>query len=480
MAIAVIDQGTELYWFISNALLQDELPLKHLNNISIGEQYILQELPKIVVLNGDDGSFNSELFIAKIRNHVFARSTLFIVVTADTSPDFKKSLIIAGAGQIFYRGRGHNPSPKFFRNIVKWFLNIKTPDPLLIEYKPAPFPTEGDFTTFGRIGWVSSTQMHIEVNLDLVPGQTIEIRNSLFDELEIKNATLTVQERNTVGRYYQYTNGFLCKIETKHTEKDQKKLQTWIDANQNISKYKPVKVLYFEKSPENREQIKGMIKLDKRYCARGFPNLENLLDDLDYQLPHLVLVDRQLIEADPAKFDPIKKFLKANFCYCITYDNTGTTHAEEYGKKYEFALHIPSNLEIDLLESMIAKLEKKLLAIKKDGSGRKVFFNKHSPYSRMSLHSRCKISELALSGVGLTLPFAMSSYCAFEVVSAGLVHAGVSRMQYFRSFICKKMATASYYHQCVFMGQTLADNELIKKTVDEIKFAGIDAWKNKH
>ena len=118
MRITVIDQGPELYWFVSNALLQDEIPLKHLQGIEAGEKNILQELPEIVILNGDDKSLLPEQFINKMRNHVFARNTLFIVFTADMSAEFKKDLLVAGAGQILYRCRGFSPSPKFFASLV--------------------------------------------------------------------------------------------------------------------------------------------------------------------------------------------------------------------------------------------------------------------------------------------------------------------------------------------------------------------------
>ena len=131
MGITVIDQGPELYWFVSGALREIQeagsLHLKHIQSVLVAEEHILQELPSIVIINGDDKSLLPEQLIARIRNHVFARNTLFIVFTADTSVEFKKSLLIAGAGQILYRGRGFSPSPKFFANLIKWFLTNKNP-----------------------------------------------------------------------------------------------------------------------------------------------------------------------------------------------------------------------------------------------------------------------------------------------------------------------------------------------------------------
>ena len=52
MTIAVIDQGAELYWFVSNALSQTEISLKHIQTLGAGEHFILQELPDIVIING--------------------------------------------------------------------------------------------------------------------------------------------------------------------------------------------------------------------------------------------------------------------------------------------------------------------------------------------------------------------------------------------------------------------------------------------
>ena len=92
MSLIVIDISPELYWFVSSALLTEEIPLKHFQTAAAGEQYILQELPEIVILNGDDKTIEPDKFINRMRNHVFARNTLFIVVTSDMSLSFKKAL----------------------------------------------------------------------------------------------------------------------------------------------------------------------------------------------------------------------------------------------------------------------------------------------------------------------------------------------------------------------------------------------------
>ena len=72
----------------------------------------------------------------------------------------------------------------------------------------------------------------------------------------------------------------------------------------------------------------------------------------------------------------------------------------------------------------------------------------------------------------------MASYCAFEITAQGFTHLALNRMQYFRTFINKKQETGAY-HQCVFIGQTVNENELIKKTVDEIKEVGFAKWYDK-
>lgn len=477
MGITVIDQGPELYWFVSNALLQDEIPLKHLQSIQAGEKNILQELPEIVILNGDDKSLLPEQFINRMRNHVFARNTLFIVFTADTSSEFKRALLIAGAGQILYRGRGHGPSPKFFAALVKWFQNNKNPDAQIFDYKPVLCPAEAEFTTYGRIGWLSSSHCMIEANVDLSPGQSIEIKNSLFDELEIKNVKLECVEKNKVGKYYQYANAILCKIMSKDQVRDPKKIDVWIQNNHELSKHKLIKVVYFENDPEYRDEIKQMIKVDKRYCARGYSELAGCEEILNYQLPNLILINRALIQKDKALFEAIRTFVKSHFCYCVTYANSELFSIEEFKKNYEFAMHSPSPIDLPLLESMIQKLEAKLPDHLKTDA-KKIYFNKHSAYSRVSLHAPCKLTELALSGAGIELPFDISNFCACEIACNSFSVANLGRAQFFRSFMSKPNTDNSKgkYHRLVFIGQTLKDNDLVKESIGLITEYGHERW----
>jgi hypothetical protein len=474
MSIAVIDQGPELYWFVSNALSQTDISLKHIQTLGAGEHFILQELPDIVIMNGDDKTLRPEEFINKMRNHVFARNTLFIVFTSDTSVEFKKSLLVAGAGQILYRGRGFSPSPKFFASLIKWFLTKKDPDPQTIDFKPAPFPTEADFISFGRIGWMNSTHMMVETNINLEPGQSLEFKSSLFEELDIKNLKLECVEKNKVGRYYQYANSVLCKIHTKDFFKDSKKLEAWIANNQDISKHKPVKIVYFEAESDYRDEIRKMVKADKRYCARGYASIKNVEEILQYQLPHLILINRALIQKDKARFDVIKNFVKNNFCYCITYANSDVFNAEEFKKDYDFAMHSPTSIDLSLLESMILKLEEKLPDNLKTDP-KKIYFNKYSPYSRISFLATCKLKEIALSGAGVILPFSLSNFCACEIGSNPFSVANMNRHQFFRSFSCKKVDDG-FYHRMVFMGQNVKDNEQVRETIRLIEADGYEKW----
>ena len=327
------------------------------------------------------------------------------------------------------------------------------------------------------MGWLSTTHCMIETSVDLKPGQSIEVKNTLFEELEIKNLKFECVEINKVGRYYQYANSILCKILSKDSVKDQKKLEAWVQNNHDISKHKPIKVVYFESDPEYRDNIKQMIKADKRYCARGYANINDFQEVLTYQLPHLVLINRELIQQDKIKFEALRAFVKSNFCYCVTYSNHEPVNIEEFKKNYEFAMHAPTPIDLPLLESMILKLEAKLPDNLKTDD-KKIYFNKHSNYSRISLHANCKLTELALSGAGVELPFTISNFCACEISCNSFAVAQMARAQYFRSFICKPSPDTSKgrYHRLVFMGQKVKDNELVKDAIDLIAEFGYERW----
>ena len=479
MTIAVIDQGTELYWFVRKSLASEEFSLKHLLTPHTAEEYISNELPALIILNGDDSLIDCIKLITKIRNHVFGRNTFFIVVTSDPSLELKKSLLIAGASEIFYKEKGVIPSSDFFKSIVKWLLSFKTNNSQKLEFKPVDFLFKGQFTTFGRIGWISKSECYLENSLELEIGQIFEIQNLLFDQLEIKNAKITILGKNTSGRYYQYSNGYHCRIDTLRKTEDSQNLSAWIKNNQKLSKYKPIKLLYYEPNSEMRDSIKQMIKLDQRYCARGFSSFDEIQQELNYHMPHFLLIDRQLISHDRSKFEQVGEYLKNHFCYCVTYDNSGMSNIEEFKQDFNFAMHLPKFIDNELLESMVKKLEEKLFKDRPDDSKEKIFFNKYSDYSRVSLSSECQIIELAKLGIGFQAPFEVSPFCAFEIIAQGFTHLSLNRKQYFRNCVSKRIP-AGVYSQCVFFGQTISEQKIINVTIQKIEADGFVKWKDEH
>ena len=493
MSILVIDQAPELFWYIRGALRVDEMPLKHLTTVQEAEETILKELPQIVILNADAGVSYVAGLINKIRNHVFARNTIFIVFTTLTDLADRRAFLIAGAGYVVHHqgsasGAGYvvnrkgpeYPPIKFFQNIIKWLLTHKNPDPLIFDHKPVTFKSDAEWTGYGRIGWISSSQILVESNLALNPGETIEIQSAIFNDLNLKNVQIQCLEKNTIGRYYQYTNTLLCKIVFgKNAEKDKATLNSWIKANQTISKNKSIKTLFFETDQKYRESIRQMIKLDKQYCARGYSSIEDFGEVLEYQLPELILINRSLIQKDKAKFEVIRSFLKKHFCYCVTYDTQGLFDPEEFKKNYEFALHTKAAVDLPLLEGMIAKLgEKKAALHAQEEKDPKVFCSKTSVYSRMTLHAKCQLYELGDTSVGILFPYTMSNYCGFEAVSSTFKVAELGSTQFFRVLFTKNLVDRSkgVYHRCLLLGNTSHDYDNIKKHEDLIAKVGFDRW----
>jgi hypothetical protein len=67
-----------------------------------------------------------------------------------------------------------------------------------------------------------------------------------------------------------------------------------------------------------------------------------------------------MIQKDKNKFEMLKNFIKNNFCYVVTYSKSELFGVDEFKKNYDFAMHVPSTIDLPLLESMIKKLEEKL------------------------------------------------------------------------------------------------------------------------
>ena len=127
---------------------------------------------------------------------------------------------------------------------------------------------------------------------------------------------------------------------------------------------------------------------------------------------------------------------------------------------------------------MVMKLEAKMQPVESDFvTIPKVFFNKHSSYSKISVCSSCQIKQIALSGAIVELPFALSPYCAFELASSSFSYINLHRVQFARNFVGKKTHSA-YSHQCIFIGQTFADNEIIKGVIEQINQKGYEKWRH--
>lgn len=490
--ILVVDQGTEIFWFSSRILGQDEklqklIYLKHINNIALGEEFILKELPKIVILNGDDPNYSPVTFIGKMRNHVFARNTLFVVITSNTNYEFRRSLLIAGAAQVFYKNSKEPPSSIHFKELILWLLHLEDAEK---SFTPSKFEESvkiqsiGDFTTYGRIGWISSDKVYIEINLVLKEGQRIDFGNShLSEELNIKNIELVVLKKDPTGRYYQYAHGYLCKIDWNGNDStaDKNRLHTWIKQHAELSKEKPVKVVYFDSDGENRNEIKNLIKFDRRYCARGYGDLKNFPQRLEYQRPNLILINTDLFSADKVIFVEIKKFIKNHLSYCITYGHKTNESLQTFQKEFPEAMHIKEALTEKVFGPMTEKLEAKILSTRSedDKKSKKIYFSKNSPMSRISLKTKCSIVQLSPNGLIVTLPFVMASFCSFNLVSPLFNLLTIHSSQYLRNQSTNPVCIGEeqYAHHCLFFGQIQSESKIIDLAIKKISSSNFEDWK---
>jgi len=470
MSLFVVDQSPELFWYVSNSLISLELPLKHIPDLTTSESHIFNELPKIVIINADSTPNDLEKYIAKMRNHIFARNILFIIFTSDSSMNFRRKLVIAGASQVFYRNKTQFPDSKLFLQTIKWILNYKVNEFEMDQEKKFPFQSVGELTTWGRIGTLSSNLISFESNLDLSVGQKIKTEAEIFTELNFKNCELEILKKDHFGRYYQYAHSYAAKIHSKNSEDDLKTLKSWLENNGSISKSKFVKIVYFEPSPEYRNTITQMIKLDKSFGARGYADLENFEEALNFQLPQLILINRKLIQQSKNKFDYIKRFLKNNLCYLITYEIVSELNLKDFQTQYPFAMHSQTPLEISLLESMIEKLEKKLPDLETPDNPI-IVFGKHSPYSRISFHLDIQIEEIGANSLYLRSKLKLSPYCAVEINSPVFQTHRLTRPQIYR---CSKLSKASennmgQLHKFIHIGKSQKEADLIETALNEIE-----------
>lgn len=465
MSIVVIDVSPEIFWFVSGALSTLEIPLSHFTDSSHADKVVFNELPSIVILNGDDPNFKVEPFISKMRNHVFARNCMFIVFTSNLTVEYRRALIVNGAAYVFHKTMSHPPSQKHFLNTIKWLLELRNGDSNPFEAKFFPVKEVGTFTSWGRIGYISKTKCLIESNMDLNPGDSIPISTPLLEELGFKEAKFICTEKNTVGRYYQYANTFIGRIESKRLDNDLNKLDSWIKDNMTISKVKPVKILYFETDAAYRSEITKMIKLDKKYCARGYNSILNFDKILNYQLPNLILINRNIIQKDKQKFDALKKFMKNHFCFCVTYAHDETTNIQEFKKDYPQMMHIQHPINNELLESMVLKMEAKIPA--DANTEDKVFFNKHSPYSRVNFHTDIEITGVSEEGVQIKMPYSTSSFCSAEIESYIFSKLKIHHFQFLRTVETSKKGSSKEgcLQKLIFIASSNSEIELLKQNL---------------
>lgn len=459
MSILVIDMSPELFWYVSNSLGAQDMPLKHVPDAKQAINLIQKELPKIVVLNHDDPNLNVGDLIGKMRNHVFARNILFLVFSSNYSLESRRQLVIQGAAQVFYRLGNNFPKPKVFANTVHWLLNLKNKENKF-EFDYVPLESEAQVTTWGRIGQISEQEFIIEANLDINPGESINITSPIFEDLQIKNVNFICTEKNTSGKYYQYANSFKGRITSKHSDQDIKKIAAWIQANETISKNKPVKIVFFEADANQRDTITQMIKLDKKYCARGYSDLEDFDKTLEYQKPNLILINRNLIQKYKSQFDAIKRFIKNNFCYCVTYSTDELLDVNEFKKNYDFAVHSTLPINQQLLESMVNKLEAKM---PDESKIKKVIPNKHSPYSKIAFHFDANLVQISKGSILIQTETALANYCSLQVEASKFVSIGLTHQQLFRVIGTKvNSQSKKFQHQLLFIGPTMKELENIE------------------
>ena len=474
MSITVVDQSPALFWFVRGLFQNDEIMIRHTKTTAVAKINILQEFPKIVIINADDKAINCENFIKEMKDCPFFGDTKFIVVTGESKGESTKSLLLAGASQVLYRTKTDALSAEYSEQIIKWFLSSANPSAKIFEPKMVPFTAEAELISHGRINWISSTHCLIESDIDMNLGHTINVKNLLFKELEIKNVKLQCIEKNKIGRYYNYSFSYLCKISSEEFVKDEKNLKNWIEQNSNFSKFRPIKILFFENDFNLQEDLQKIISDGEHYVARGYKDLENFKEDLSNELPHLVFIKRELIQKNCDKFESIRVFLRNNFCYCVTYSDNEINEIEQFKKDYEFALHLPKMVDSQFLKSMVLMLENKLPSHLNKNDDR-FYINKKSIYSNFTLFEPCKIQELDIMGASVELPFQINNFGMCEISAHGFSMADMNRNQYFRVFNFKTINETKRY-RIIFLGQTLKSRNALAENLLALEKVGHERW----
>lgn len=473
MEIVIIDQGPELFWYVSNAMVNDTVHLKHVKTKTAALEHVFKELPEVVIINGDDEDYNITEFISKIRNHAFLRNIQFIVSTSNSSLEFRRNLMMCGAGYILFRNRNGITTPQpFFRNILRWFLNVRSSDSTSFQDKTTEVNFEASGVTFGRLNCVyEDGTCLIENNLDLNIGSSINVDNSIFDELGLKNTVLKIIKKNHTGRYYQYAQSYLCKIEFQDPTVQLPIFQSWIENNEQIAKNKNIKVVYFESQPEYREDLRKTIKADAAYCARGYKNLKDILYVLDYQKPDFILVNRSFMDNDLQNFSKLKEYHKKNNCYVITYSDQSVTKEalDKIKAEHTYALHSNGLVDLVTLNTMIDKV-----IAGKPNVQKNIVFGKHSAYSRINIHLKINVTELGESSIVYKADLKSDRFMALSLSAIFFNKIQLGKNQLFRVYDIK--SGNEPVHKAIFACQNNSERELIKDAINKIKELGFEKF----
>lgn len=473
MEIVIIDHGPELFWYVSNAMVNEPVHLKHIKTKQAALDHIFKELPEIVIVNGDDTDFDVTELISKIRNHAFLRNIQFIVSTGNSSLDFRRNLMMSGAGYILFRNKnGYTTPVQYFKNILRWFLNARASDANSFQDKGIEVKVEANGVTFGRLNTIyyDGTCL-IENNLDLNPGDRFEVDTAIFEELGLKDVNFRVLKKDHVGRYYQYAHSYLCQIEFADPTKHLSSFQLWLDHNYKISKNKNIKVVYFETLPHYREELRQTMKSDTKYCSRGYKNLNDITYVLEYQRPDFILVNRTLMESDIQNFSKIKDYLKKNNCYLVTYceNQISKEDLDKIKSEHPYGLHSNGLVELTTLNTMVEKV-----IAGKPVEQKNIVLGKHSPYSRINIQLKAEILELGEFSISFRSNLKSDRFLALSLNSFFFNKIQLGKNQLFRVYDIK--AGSAPIHRAIFICQNNTERELVKEAIKKIKELGFEKF----
>lgn len=465
MKIALVSRGRDLFWYVSNCRLPEETVIKQYESLDGVFKYVNEVIPDIILIEGFDQVKTID-FIKKIKNHVFARNAIFIISTHDRSVNTRRSYIVAGAALLLYRNTNKFPPPQEFGKMIRWACDFKNFDTKFFDTKSAIFNSKAIFSTHGRMGWLSKKHCLIECDLELSVGEKIRLSHLTFEDLGLKLVKIQVLEKNSIGRYYHYANSYLCEIITDEYPQLPKVINNWVKNNQKSDWNKPVKILYYESDIAYRDEIRLMLKENALCCPRGYSNMDDVLDNLNYQLPQLVLINRSFITQSSEKFNSIKRFQKSSSTIVITYSLTEspTQEIDSLKKNYPFALHSNGKITLPLLEAMIKKIQEKLKANDKPDYNPRIVFRKTSMYSNIKLVSEALIAEISEVGMTVKLPHTMSLYCAGEISSKDFATIKINPVQFVRAITpARKDEKGHSTHKTLFIAQDEKEYQLLLK-----------------